>query len=157
LEATIRRPTTTARSTGQNGDFSNWWVFNISALGAATLNGIFLPIANISNFDVKLFDVDSSTCGIAGAACTALDVGGLLADGTTVPNYASVIDFFTLEAGTYALNVTGTISGLAEGQPASYAGNLQVTAVPEPETYALFAAGLAALAFMRGRRKKHQA
>jgi len=30
-------------------------------------------------------------------------------------------------------------------------------AVPEPETYALFAAGLAALAFMRGRRKNKQA
>jgi len=144
-------------TTGQNGDFSNWWVFDIAALGAATLNGIFLPIANISNFDVKLFDVDSSTCGGTGAACTALTVGGLLADGNTVPNYASVIDFFTLEAGTYALNVTGTISGLAAGQPASYAGNLQVTAVPEPETYALFAAGLAALAFMRGRRKNKQA
>lgn len=144
-------------TTGQNGDFSNWWVFNIASLGAATLNGIFLPIANISNFDVQLFDVTSFTCGGSGAACTELTVGGLLADGTTVPNYASVIDFITLEAGTYALNITGTISGLGEGQPASYAGNLQVAAIPEPETYALFGAGLAALAFLRSRRKNKQA
>jgi hypothetical protein len=69
----------------------------------------------------------------------------------------SALDFLTLAAGTYAFNVSGTIQGLAEGQPASYAGNLQVAAaVPEPETYALFAAGLAALAFMRNRRKNKQ-
>lgn len=38
----------------------------------------------------------------------------------------------------------------------AYVGR-QVTAVPEPETYALFGAGLAALAFLRSRRKNKQA
>jgi hypothetical protein len=38
----------------------------------------------------------------------------------------------------------------------SFARAAPVAAVPEPETYALFAAGLAALAFMRNRRKNKQ-
>jgi hypothetical protein len=145
-------------TTGQNGNFSNWWVFSIAPAGDATLDMIFLPIRNISNFTVSLFDVTASTCGGAGAACTSFSTGSLLASGVTAPNYVSLVDFLPLAAGTYAFNVSGTISGLAAGQPASYVGNLQtVAAVPEPETYALFAAGLGALGFLQRRRKAKQA
>ena len=144
-------------TTGQNGDFDNIWVFSVAPAGMASLDVIFLPIQNISNFAVKLFDVASFTCGAAGAACSSLTLGGLLANSTTNPTYASVLDFFGPLNGTYAFEVTGTISGLAEGQPASYAGNLQtVSAVPEPETFALFGAGLAALAWLQRRRKKNE-
>jgi len=116
---------------------------------------IFLPIRNISNFTVSLFDVTASTCGGAGAACTSFATGSLLATGVTTPNYVSLVDFLPLAAGTYAFNVSGTISGLAAGQPASYVGNLQtVAAIPEPETYALIGLGLAMVAFMNKRRKK---
>jgi len=141
-------------TTGQNGNFSNTWVFDINPAGNAALDVIFLPIANISNFTVRLFDVVSSTCGGTGAACTALTLGGLLATSNTIPNYASVLDFTGPLDGTYAFEVSGTISGLLAGQPASYVGNLQtVAAIPEPETYALFGAGLAALAFLRRKKK----
>jgi hypothetical protein len=141
-------------TTGQNGNFDNTWVFSINPAGNAGLDVIFLPIANISNFAVKLFDVESSLCGGAGSACSSLTLGGLLATSTTVPNYASVLDFTGPLNGTYAFEVTGTISGLAAGQPASYVGNLQtVAAVPEPETYALLAGGLGMVGFMARRRK----
>jgi len=141
-------------TTGQNGNFSNWWVFSIQPAGDATLDMIFLPIRNISNFAVSLFDVSASVCGGAGAACTSLTTGSLLATGTTGPNYVSLLDTLPLAAGTYAFDVTGTISGLAAGQPASYVGNLQtVGAVPEPETYALLAGGLGMVGFMARRRK----
>jgi len=141
-------------TTGQNGNFSNTWVFDVNPTGNATLDVIFLPIQSISNFAVNLFSVDSATCGAAGGSCSALDLGGLLATSNTVPNYASVLDFTSLLAGTYAFTVSGTISGLSAGQPASYVGNVQVAAIPEPETYALFGMGLAAVAFLSRRKKK---
>jgi hypothetical protein len=142
-------------TTGQNGDFDNTWVFSVDPAGKASLDVIFLPIQNISNFAVRLFDVSSFSCGAAGSGCSALTLGGLLATSTTNPTYASVLDFFGPLKGTYAFEVTGTVSGLTEGQPASYAGNLQtVSAVPEPETFALFGAGLATLAWLQRRRQK---
>jgi PEP-CTERM motif len=58
----------------------------------------------------------------------------------------------TLPAGDYRLIVTGMNSVTQ----ASYSGNLAVSAVaapvPEPDTLALWAAGLAAMAFIRRRR-----
>jgi len=153
--ATFDNSTFGNATTGQNGNFSNTWVFNINPAGNAALDVIFLPIANISNFTVRLFDVVDSTCGGAGLACTALTLGGLLATSNTLPNYASVLDFTGPLDGRYAFEVSGTISGLLAGQPASYVGNLQtVAAIPEPETYALIAAGLGMIGWMRRRQTK---
>jgi hypothetical protein len=107
------------------------------------VNAIFLPINNISNFDVKLYAVTGSSClpnsGTAGGACAGLSLGALLADGFTSPAYSTVIDFTALDVGRYAFVVSGTISGLSPTQPASYTGNLQVqeNSVPEPGTLAL--------------------
>jgi|SRR6478735_9942634 len=140
-------------TTGQNGDFSNWWVFDINPAGTASVNAIFLPIANISNFDVKLYSA-TATCGGLGSVCNPFTSGALLADGFTNPAYATVIDFTDLAVGRYAFNITGTISGLTATQPASYTGNLQVNeaTVPEPATLAIAGLGLLGVAFTR--RKK---
>lgn len=135
-------------TTGTNGNFSNWWVFDINPGGAASVNAIFLPINNISNFDVKLYSMNTlgtpcaANTGSTGGACSNLTQGGLEADGFTSPAYATVIDFTQLAAGRYAFNVTGTISGLGPNQPASYTGNLQVNNVPEPASLALMGAAL---------------
>ena len=135
-------------TTGQNGAFSNWWVFKIDPAGLASVNAIFLPINNISNFDVKLYSLTAETCAAqtagssSGAACTVATTGALMGDGFTSPAYATVIDFTFLDAGFYAFNVTGTISGLGATQPASYTGNLQVAVVPEPASLALVALSL---------------
>jgi hypothetical protein len=145
-------------TTGQNGDFVNWWIFKVDPAGLASVNAIFLPILNISNFDVKLFDIDAMLCAAntfnSGGACTLSTPGALVADGLTSVPFATVINLQFLDAGFYAFRISGTISGLGIEDPASYTGNLQVDplAVPEPGALALAGLGLLGVAFTR--RKK---
>jgi hypothetical protein len=150
---TFDNSTFTNSTTGTNGAFDNFWVFSLAPAGAATLDAVFLPISNISGFDAKLFNVASSTCGGTGAACSALTLGSLIADAPANPAFVSALDFLTLDAGTYAIEISGLVSGLVEGQTASYAGNLQVAAVPEPSEWALMLAGLAVVGSIAKRRQ----
>jgi hypothetical protein len=58
-----------------------------------------------------------------------------------------------LSTGSYYIEVAGTVTGAKGG---SFGGNLDVTvtAVPEPETYAMLFAGLGLMGFMVRRNKK---
>ena len=51
--------------------------------------------------------------------------------------------------------LTLTISGIVTAAGGSYGGNLNVLAVPEPETYAMMLGGLGLLGFLARRRKKN--
>ncbi|MCX7185390.1 MAG: FxDxF family PEP-CTERM protein [Nitrosospira sp.] len=88
--------------------------------------------------------------------------------GTTV-NYSPtvsattvVLNPLTLDAGTYTLQIRGAVAGLFGG---SYAGVLNIapppevsntSPVPEPETYAMFLAGLGLMGFIARRKKSRQ-
>lgn len=59
-----------------------------------------------------------------------------------------------LSSGSYNLQVTGQVLGSKGG---SYGGDLLLTAVPEPETYAMMIGGLALVGFMTRRRAEKKA
>ena len=56
--------------------------------------------------------------------------------------------------GTETTPLVLTLTGTTSKSSALYSGELSVAAVPEPETYAMFVAGLGALAFMARRRRQ---
>jgi hypothetical protein len=55
--------------------------------------------------------------------------------------------------GTSVTPLVLTLAGTTSKSSALYSGELSVAAVPEPETYAMFLAGLGALAFVARRRR----
>jgi hypothetical protein len=67
---------------------------------------------------------------------------------------ADGISFADIGAGKYKVRVSGLVDGpkFFGYKFGGYAGGFAVTAVPEPETYALFGAGLLAVLFMSRRR-----
>jgi len=70
----------------------------------------------------------------------------------TVSSTTVVLNPLTLSAGTYTLQIKGTVSGSAGG---SYAGVLNIAQpVPEPETYAMLLCGMGLISLMAKRRDK---
>lgn len=68
-------------------------------------------------------------------------------------------DYFTLASGvlatgSYYLQVTGSV---LSNNGSTFTGNLALTPVPEPETYAMMLAGLGLVGFAARRRKANQA
>jgi len=82
---------------------------------------------------------------------------GLLVSGVSIADGA--VDEFSLStgllaAGNYYLQVEGSVIGKAGGK---YSGDIAVSPVPEPETYAMMLAGLGLLGFSARRRKQKSA
>jgi len=76
--------------------------------------------------------------------------------GAVAPVAGSTFDsilYSSLTAGSYSLEIHGTLKGGYKGN--SYGGNFvtQLSPVPEPETYALLLAGLGAVGFVARRRR----
>ncbi len=108
--------------------------------GASVISGYMQGFqVHISNF--SLWDV-------TGPAVLLASDGGF-------PWVAQWFDFTgpLAQAGSYELVIKGNLlGGHVDG---SYAGNFTVSAIPEPETYAMLLAGLGLLGFMSRRRKEN--
>lgn len=91
---------------------------------------------------------------------TAFSVPSIIENWGTTVNYSPTVGATTvvlnpvsLAAGTYTLQIKGTVSGLAGG---SYGGVLNIAQpVPEPETYGMLLAGLGLIGFA-ARRKSNK-
>jgi hypothetical protein len=128
------------------GPFSDIFTFTLPTNGGSgysVSNFTLLPgvygtalttLTLISNVDGILFNADDtfvSSSSTPGGAAIGLSVGAQA-------------------AGMYYINVTGITTAPAGG---IYTGAISVTAVPEPETYAMMLAGLGALGFLARRRR----
>jgi hypothetical protein len=119
------------------GEFTDIYTFTPSVTGLADAT-----FFNISYTPV--FGIDFTSADLNGVAFTFVN-------STPFPGAALTSSFLL------PTNITGplvlTISGIANTN-ASYAGTLNVLAVPEPETYAMMLGGLGLLGFMARRRKQ---
>ena len=138
-------PWSGSASTGQNAAFFNtavinpftdWYSFTIPAgsEGSGGANVISLGATNVIFSLFSLYDSVSNTtwAGATGGTTSSLSFSGGAAPGS------------------YTLSVAGYKVNLARS--GSYAGNIAIAPVPEPETYAMLLAGLGLLGFSARRR-----
>ncbi|HMW23123.1 MAG TPA: FxDxF family PEP-CTERM protein [Burkholderiaceae bacterium] len=102
-------------------------------------------------FDIG-YDAVESKSSNSGVAASDVDVGVNGVYGT----YSSAVDGWATRGFTFTANSTSTtLSFKTSNLESEYVGldNVSVTAVPEPETYAMMLAGLGALGFVARRRR----
>ena len=128
---------TASFSSTVSGSFTHFWTFNVVAPGASVAasatNMAFNGLGGITSFAGLLSTVNLAASPIV-----------------TPPLVVNVLSGFTgvLNPGAYSLRISGNA-----GAAASYVGNVVLSPVPEPETYALMLAGLGVVGFMAARRR----
>ncbi len=123
-----------------SASFSDVYTFNVPH-AADLLTGSVTSSVN-GSLDVDFSSITISSLGGPVFAFT---------QNTGDPNEHWSLASVVLSAGVdYLLTVTGVQGGAGTG---NYAGQLSVTPVPEPETYALMLAGLGLMGFIARRRR----
>lgn len=121
------------------GAFTNEFTFTVPDLADLTTGSISSAVN-----DPK--DIDFTSIKITGSDASMFSFTQALGD----PN-----EFWTLAGAVLhsGVDYTLTIKGIQSNDPASYSGQMTITAIPEPGTYALLLAGLAAVTFVARRRR----
>jgi hypothetical protein len=127
------------------GGFTDDWTFSLPTSVGATYS-----VEQLRNFSLAF---NQTITGINSFHASLYH--DTVASGNLVPS-ANGLDFYApggLAAGDYILRVTGTVEGIHSTMKGSYSGMMAVLpAVPEPESYALFLAGLGLMGFIARRR-----
>ncbi len=123
----------------------------LSASASAQTTAVF-DLTSGSFADAYTFTVAGPSTVVGDTSSSGISWFGALLQSPGVPytaldtNPDDGFSFSGLTAGTYALTFLGSGTG-------GYGGYYTVSAVPEPETYAMFLAGLGALGLMASRRR----
>lgn len=144
-------------STAYPGGFGFYddYVFTIGAAGADAITSTidYANILQVSGLQVRLYSAASNpTLPVLGtpSGTTLIDAWSTPVSSGTTTGTVSVLPQTTLAAGTYVLEVRGTVTGSAGG---SYAGVLNLTPVPLPAALPLLLSGLGGLGFWARRRR----
>jgi len=120
------------------GAFTDSITFNPAAIGYTSASIFTLGFTQASNIDFSsaILYTSGNTTGIPLSLSSSL--GGMFESGMLPP---------TLLAGPFRLDVSGI-----SGQAGTYTGALNISPVPEAETYAMFGIGLGVIGFFARRR-----
>lgn len=147
------------QSFGSVASGTTFWDDYTFTLTDASANSVTSSISltnllGVSNLQARLYTGSNHYTGaIPTPDYALLEAWGTVASlGSGVSLTTVVLNPLVLTAGTYTLQLKGTVSGLAGG---SYAGVLNVAPVPEPETNAMLLSGLMILGLMSFRRKSN--
>lgn len=133
--------------------FYDDFVFTIGAAGADAITSTidYSNLLQISNLQVRLYDASANpilpVLGVPSG--TVYDAWSTPVTSGSTTGTISVLPMTTLGAGTYVLEVRGTVTGSAGG---SYSGVLNLAPVPLPAALPLMLSGLCGLGFL-GRRR----
>jgi hypothetical protein len=124
---------------GKNNTFTDFYRFTI---GSSELDaGFYANQGKVVGLDITKFDL-------------VLSGGGIIASGTSNNLGSWSIASTLLAPGSYVLEVAGKVTGSLSG---NYNGTLNVSPVPEPETYAMLLGGLALVGAVARRKAKQAA
>lgn len=135
----------------QNRAFSDLFTFNVDtpfdAAGSLTSSYLNVPQTKDLNItSMSLYRYDPVTLDVLGTAISGIDGSGTGANATDSWSLSG----FNLTEGYYALRVDGNVSGAGGG---AFGGDLNISPVPEPQSWAMLLGGLG-LAGMLARRRK---
>lgn len=128
--------------------FENFFTFSITPMGDAGANGSFTPLSK-PRAGGTLFDIRSFTVELFKDGDVDLLVGSVAGNNNPLNSWDFTPGAAYLNGGDYYFRVSGTAAGTMSS---TYNFKMDVTPVPEPETYALMIAGLFAVAFLARRR-----
>ena len=128
------------------GPFLNYFTFSLPPNGGSGYSvSNFALLPGVYNTIFTSLKLVSSADGLVGT----LD-DSVVASAISIGSSALNLSFGSNGGGNYHLEVVGNTNG---GQGGIYNGAISVTAIPEPETYALMLAGLGAVGFVVARRR----